>query len=137
MFGLFFSGGCSILPFLSELRPCSVSTTGFFSDGGDCHDVQVVVVDRLVHFFGHRLVDFISVHNRRHGVLLAVNLTAKTVVELPNIFVATVLFKVPCVHINDQLVKDRCSGFLSSCGDFALVNEPLEILVVRSDRPCP
>ena len=40
------------------------------------------------------------------------------------------LLKVPCVHINDQLVKDRCAGFLSSCGDFALVNEPLEILVV-------
>lgn len=40
------------------------------------------------------------------------------------------LLKVSCVHINDQLVKDRCPGFLSSCGDFALVNEPLEILVV-------
>ena len=46
------------------------------------------------------------------------------------VFVSTVLLKVPCVHINDQLIKDRCTGFLSSCGDFALVNEPLEILVV-------
>ena len=105
----------------------------FFSDGGDCHDVQVVVVDRLAQFFGHRLVDFIGVHNRRHDVLLAVNLAAEAVgflVELLGIFVAAVFLKVPCVYINDQFVKDCCTGFLSSCGDFALVNEPLEILIV-------
>lgn len=68
----------------------------FFSDGGDRHDVQVVVVDRLAQFFGHRLVDFIGVHNRRHDVLLAVNLTAEAIgflVELPGIFVAAVLLK--------------------------------------------
>ena len=105
----------------------------FFSDGGDRHDVQVVVVDRLAQFFGHRLVDLIGVHNCRHNVVLAVNLTAEAIgflVELLGVFVSTVLLKVPCVHINDQLIKDRCAGFLSSCGDFALVNEPLEILVV-------
>ena len=105
----------------------------FFSDGGDCHDVQVVVVDRLAHFFRHCLVDFIGVHNCRHDVLLAVNLAAETVgffIELIGIFVAAVFLKVLCVHINDQLVEDGCTGFLSSCGDFALVNEPLEILVV-------
>ena len=105
----------------------------FFSDGGDRHDMQVVVVDRLAHFFRHCLVDLIGVHNCRHDVLLAVNLAAETVsflVELPGIFVAAVLLKVPCVHINDQLIKDRCAGFLPSCGDFALINEPLEILVV-------
>lgn len=95
--------------------------------------MQVVVIDRLAQFFGHRLVDFIGVHNRRHDVLLAVNLTAEAVgflVELLGIFVAAVFFKVPCVHINDQLIEDRCTGFLSSCGDFALINKPLKILVV-------
>ena len=45
----------------------------------DRHNAQVVVVDRLSQFFGHRLVDFIGVHNRRHDVLLAVNLTAEAV----------------------------------------------------------
>ena len=105
----------------------------FFSDGGDRHAVQVVVVDRLAQFFGHRLVDFIGVHNRRHDVLLAVNLTAEAIgflVELLGVFVSTVLLKVPCVHINDQLVENGCTGFLSSCRDFAIINEPLEILVV-------
>ena len=95
--------------------------------------MQVVVVDRLAQFFGHRLVDLIGVHNCRHNVVLTVNLTAETVgflVELLGVFVAAVFLKVPCVHINDQLIKNGCPGFLSSCGDFALVNEPLEILVV-------
>ena len=112
----------------------------FFSDGGDRHDVQVVVIDRLAQFFGHRLIDLIGVHNCRHNVVLAVNLTAEAIgflVELPGIFVAAVLLKVPCVHINDQLIEDGCTGFLPSCRDFALRQRAAENTRCRSDRPCP
>ena len=91
------------------------------------------MVDRLAQFFGYRLVDFIGVHNRRNNIFLAVYLTAETVgflIKLLDVFVAAVFLKVLCVHINDQLIQDRCTGFLSSCGDFSLINEPLQILVV-------
>ena len=95
--------------------------------------MQVVVVDRLSQFLRHRLVELVGVHDCRNNVVLAVNLTGETVrffVELLGVFVAAVLFKIPCVHINDEFVENRCARFLPSCGDLSFVDELLKILVV-------
>lgn len=73
-------------------------------------------------------------HDCRNNVVLAVNLTGETVcffVELLGVFVAAVLFKIPCVHINDEFVENRRACFLPSCGDLSFVDALLKILVVR------
>ena len=91
------------------------------------------MVDGFPHLLRYRLVDFIGVHDRRDDIFLAVNPTGETVgffIERSGILIAAPFLKVPCVHVNDQFIEDCRSLFLSSGGDFALVDELLKKLVV-------
>ena len=73
--------------------------------------MKMIVVNLFSKFLGCRYIDFISVHNSRYDIISTEFFLDKMecfFVKLLCIFVAAVTLEVHCVHINHNLIEQRC-----------------------------
>ena len=83
----------------------------FFLHHRQNHSVKMIVVNLFSKFLGCRYIDFISVHNSRYDIISAeffLDKMERFFVKLLCIFVAAVTLEVHRVHINHNLIEQRC-----------------------------